>query len=99
MNVFFEDDKVSCLKDIEFGVFVVLMQCSLGLYWNLQSDLFIYYMFVGEKLFSKQGILFVVNSFYDFLGFIVLVVILSKLFLWDLMVSMKSWDELFIEYV
>lgn len=99
MNVFFEDDKVSYLKDIDFGVFEVLMQCSLGLYWNLQSDLFIYCIFLGEKLFSKWGILFVVNSFYDFLGFIVLVVILGKLFLWDLMVIMKSWDELFLEYM
>lgn len=99
MNAFSEDDKASRLKDIELGVSAAPMQRSPGLYWNLQSDSFTYHMSVGEKPFSKQGILSVVNSLYDPLGFIAPVVILSKLLLRDLTASTKSWDEPLTEHV
>nr|XP_034339039.1 uncharacterized protein LOC117693077 [Crassostrea gigas] len=93
MNAFSEDDKASHLKDIDLGVSEAPMQRSLGLYWNLQSDSFTYRTSLGEKPFSKRGILSVVNSLYDPLGFIAPVVILGKLLLRDLMASTKSWDE------
>lgn len=93
MNAFSEDDKASHLKDIDLGVSEAPMQRSLGLYWNLQSDSFTYRTSLGEKPFSNRGILSVVNSLYDPLGFIAPVVILGKLLLRDLMASTKSWDE------
>ncbi|VDI11883.1 Hypothetical predicted protein [Mytilus galloprovincialis] len=69
------------------------MQRSLGLYWNLQNDSFTYRVSLEEKPFSKRGILSVVNSLYDPLGFIAPVVILGKLLLRELMTSTKNWDE------
>lgn len=93
MNAFSKDDKASHLKDIDLGVSEAPMQRSLGLYWNLQSDSFTYRTSLGEKPFSKRGILSVVNSLYDPLGFIAPVVILGKLLLRDLMASTKNWDE------
>lgn len=54
------------------------MQHSLGLNADLKSDMFMFKINIKEKPFTRCGVLSVVNSMYDTLGFVASVTIQGK---------------------
>lgn len=62
------DDISQDLKDMDFDAEHLPLQRSLGLYWDLQADIFIYRI-AEDKPFTRRGVLSTVNSIYDPLGF------------------------------
>nr|XP_027222264.1 uncharacterized protein LOC113814404 [Penaeus vannamei] len=63
------DDISQDLKDMDFDAEHLPLQRSLGLYWDLQADIFTYRIAEEDKPFTCRGVLSTVNSIYDPLGF------------------------------
>ncbi|XP_076045077.1 uncharacterized protein LOC143027605 [Oratosquilla oratoria] len=69
------------------------MQSSLGLLWDIQRDVFVYKFMDSDKPSTKRGILSVVNSLFDPMGFLAPVIIVGKLLLREITNLKCGWDE------
>ena len=70
MTVFPPEDLAKDLKGLDFACDDIPVQRSLGLSWLLKSDAFTYQVSTESKPYTKRGVLSVVNSIYDPLGFV-----------------------------
>ncbi|XP_061167901.1 uncharacterized protein LOC133176855 [Saccostrea echinata] len=68
-------------------------QRSLGLLWDLGSDSFKFSISTETKTTTRRGILSVINSLYDPLGFISPVTLNGKLILRKIVASTCDWDD------
>lgn len=93
MEAFPSQDHASDLKDLDLGSDTLPMQCSLGLNWDLKSDTFTFKVSTEEKPFTRRGVLSMVNSIYDPLGFIAPVTIEGKSILRELTLENGDWDS------
>ena len=95
LDAFPMDDLAKNLKDLDFGSDLLPMQRSLGLLWDMNSDTFTFRTSVDDKPFTRRGVLSVINSIYDPLGFVAPVVIKGKLLMQSMMSTMvdNDWDE------
>ncbi|XP_053367622.1 uncharacterized protein LOC128541295 [Clarias gariepinus] len=92
MEAFCQDDLAKDLHGIELPSDPLPLQRSLGLVWNLQTDTFTYYVSKREKPFTRRGILSVVNSLYDPLGFLAPVTVQGKALVRELTNDQCDWD-------
>ena len=92
-KAFPKEDLATDLQNISIGSEPLPMQRSLGMTWNLNKDCFTYIVSREEKPLTRRGVLSIVNSLYDPLGFVAPVVIQGKLLLRELMIGNASWDE------
>ena len=93
MKSFPSDDYHKDLKDLDLGVDKAPIQRSLGLSWDISSDMFTYQVSTDEKPYTRRGVLSTVNSLYDPLGFIAPVTIRGKALLRNLTSDTSDWDE------
>ncbi|XP_050419539.1 uncharacterized protein LOC126832715 [Patella vulgata] len=93
MTSFPREDLATDLKDLPLNVEALPIQRSLGVGWNLESDMFLYHIRTDEQPFSKRGVLSTINSIFDPLGFLAPVVIEGKRLLRELINSTRDWDE------
>ncbi|XP_052694839.1 uncharacterized protein LOC128173163 [Crassostrea angulata] len=70
-----------------------LVQRSLGMRWNLSSDMFEFRISTDDKPTTRRGVLSTVNSLFDPLGFLSPVIISGKLILRDVVTCTSDWDE------
>lgn len=61
--------------------------------WNLENDSFTFRVGKGTKPFTRRGILSVVNSLYDPLGFAAPVTTQGKALYQELTLEQRDWDE------
>jgi len=87
------DDISQDLKDMDFDAEHLPLQRSLGLYWDLQADIFTYRIAEEDKPFTRRGVLSTVNSIYDPLGFAAPLTVLGKLLLRKFLSGTIDWDE------
>lgn len=90
------DDLSKELKSLELSADLPI-QRSLGLYWNMNLDTFTFQISSEEKPLTRRGVLSVINSIYDPLGFAAPVTIEGKLILRQLTVGSTGWDEPLID--
>lgn len=62
-------DRLENLQDLDLHVDPLPIQRSLGLYWDLERDVFTFQVSPPEKPFTRRGVLATINSTYDPLGF------------------------------
>ena len=86
-----ESERATSVKDLQLGV--MPSQRALGVKWNLESDTFGFKVKVKEKPPSRRGILSLVSSVYDPLGFASPFVLPAKVILQDLCCRGLKWDE------
>ncbi|XP_062578642.1 uncharacterized protein LOC134240570 [Saccostrea cucullata] len=79
MNHFPIQDFSKEVQDINFTEEYLPFHQILGLTWNLQTDSFMFNMYLETKPFTKRGILSVINSIFDPIGFIAPVKIKGKM--------------------
>lgn len=91
LSCFPQGDLARNLQDICFDN--LPMQRSLGVSWNLNSDSFCFKVNMENRSLTKRGILSVVNSIFDPLGFLAPVVLEGRLILRELMSTQIGWDE------
>lgn len=64
------EDLAKNLKEINLNSERLPVQRSLGLYWDLETDSFIFRVSLKDTPFTRRGVLSTVSSLYDPLGFI-----------------------------
>ncbi|XP_025754388.1 uncharacterized protein LOC106097728 isoform X2 [Oreochromis niloticus] len=89
-NAFPSEDLAADMQGLDLGQ--TPMQRSLGLGWDLSTDLFRFQIIINEKPFTKRGVLSVVNSVYDPLGFAVPVIVEGRVILRDISTDICEWD-------
>ena len=66
---------------------------TLGVQWNMNSDMFTFKMTPKDKPFTQRGILSVTSSIYDPLGMVSPIILSAKRLLQDLCKQGLGWDE------
>ncbi|KAK7945831.1 hypothetical protein WMY93_001559 [Mugilogobius chulae] len=93
MKAFPKDDLANGLKDLDLGSDLPPMQRSLGISWDIATDQFTFQVSTAEKPYTRRGVLSVVNSLYDPLGFAAPVSIKGRALLRELSTDTCQWDE------
>ncbi|XP_028328030.1 uncharacterized protein LOC114478897 isoform X1 [Gouania willdenowi] len=91
-SAFPAEDLAAATQGLELGQTSPPMQRSLGLGWDLATDLFKFQVTVNDKPFTKRGVLSVINSVYDPLGFAVPVIVEGRTILRDISTNINEWD-------
>ena len=86
------DDQASHLRDLDFSLETVPVQRALGVLWDISTDAFTFKVSLGEKPFTRRGVLSIINSLCDPLGLAAPVVIRGKLLLRSMMVSVGNFQ-------
>ena len=66
---------------------------TLGMNWDMNNDLFTFRIMLKDKPFNRRGVLSVVASIYDPMGYLAPVTLIGKTFLQDMCRKKLSWDE------
>lgn len=88
-----EEQRASGVKDLDLDQDSLPIERALGMQWCTEKDTFTYDIKVQKKPLSRRGILSVVNSIYDPLGFLVPLILPVKLLLRDMCKQGYGWDE------
>ncbi|XP_060573880.1 uncharacterized protein LOC132731684 [Ruditapes philippinarum] len=90
----FDSDELSKdLKDINLKHEALPVQRSLGLLWNMSEDRFVFDVVADNKPFTRRGVLSIVNSIFDPIGFLAPVSVKGKIILRKLKSETSDWDE------
>ena len=70
------------------------MERALGIQWNVDADQFSFSISINEKPFTRRGILSIVSSVYDPMGFVAPVTLTARQILQELCQNNKlGWDD------
>ncbi|CAM4696557.1 unnamed protein product [Leuciscus chuanchicus] len=89
----FQVHRASEVKDLDLRHDALPVERTLGVQWDTETDTFTYSMKLQDKPMTRRGILSVVNSIYDPLGFLAPVILPAKLLPKDLCKEQYGWDE------
>lgn len=92
MRAFPSEDYANSLKELDLGVISLPMQRSLGLLWNLDTDCFNFHVEKDRRPYTRRGLLSVINSLYDPLGFVAPITVQGKVLLRELTENAAEWD-------
>ena len=70
MEAFPAEDRAKDVRDLDLRHDSLPAQRSLGVFWDLETDAFTFKVSLPEKPFTRRGVLSIVNSVYDPLGFV-----------------------------
>ena len=93
LSKFQSSDLAEGLKNLDLASDSAPLQNSLGLLWDINTDVFTYTFSGVEKPFTKRGILSTINRLFDPMGFIAPIIIQGKLFLREVTSLNHDWDE------
>ena len=66
---------------------------ALGIQWGVQSDTFQFKIVVKDRPPTRRGIISVISSIYDPLGFVAPLILPAKIILRDLCRKRWDWDD------
>ncbi|XP_068240008.1 uncharacterized protein [Palaemon carinicauda] len=66
---------------------------ALGIHWNMSIDVFTFRIVLKDKPFNRRGVLSVVASIYDPLGYLSPVTLIAKILLQEMCRRKLWWDE------
>ncbi|XP_020629770.1 uncharacterized protein LOC110066859 [Orbicella faveolata] len=79
-----ESERAPSVNDLDLNKNLVLTERALGVQWNVQADTFSFKIANKEKSATRRGILSIVSSIYDPLGFVSPCILPPKAILQDL---------------
>ncbi|KAJ8377289.1 hypothetical protein AAFF_G00261380 [Aldrovandia affinis] len=88
-----EEQRAKETKNLDLSSEALPVERALGIQWDTETDAFTYSIKLPDKPMTRRGILAVVNSIYDPLGLLALVILPAKLLLKDLCKEQSGWDE------
>jgi len=88
-----ESERASVVKDVDLNYNELPMQSVLGVKWNIETDTFSFKVDLNEKAATRRGILSVVASVYDPLGFLAPYILTGKRVLQEMCKRGVGWDE------
>ncbi|XP_069103769.1 uncharacterized protein [Argopecten irradians] len=93
LNAMPADDLACDLSKIEIGTESLPSQRSLGLCWELETDVFTFNISTETKPYTRRGVLSTINSLYDPLGFLSSETVQGKILLRNMVVGTVDWDQ------
>ena len=81
------------LKNVDFEKDTLPTERALGLQWNTEQDKFQYNIGLKDKPETRRGILSIVSSVYDPLGFVSPFILRAKMILHQLCRKKLAWDD------
>ena len=91
MELIPESERAKSVKNLDFGHAPI--ERALGVQWCISSDTFGFSIAIKDRPATRRGILSVVSSVYDPLGFIAPFILPAKIPLQDLCKKKLDWDE------
>lgn len=88
-----EEDRAAVIKDLDLNKDQLPVERALGVQWCTNSDTFKLKIDVQEKPSTRRGILSVIGSTYDPVGFLAPFILPAKLILRELCKEKRAWDE------
>ena len=85
---------VSQLRNLSLDIEAIPIERAFGLVWNVEGDCFQYNISQKDKPHTRRGILSMVSSIFDPLGFVAPFVLLAKIILQRLCKEGLGWDEI-----
>lgn len=70
MEAFPTEDRSKDVRDLDLRCDSLPALRSLGVFWDLETDAFTFEVSLPEIPFTRRGVLSIVNSVYDPLGFV-----------------------------
>ncbi|XP_067282594.1 uncharacterized protein [Pseudorasbora parva] len=92
LAAFPSEDCVAEGREVDLCAKEAAIQRSLGLLWEVATDTFTFSVSIEGKPFTRRGVLSMVNSIFDPLGFLAPVVIQGRAFLRELNSEASEWD-------
>ncbi|XP_078344112.1 uncharacterized protein LOC144629777 [Oculina patagonica] len=86
-------DIARSLVDLDLNADALPIERTLGIHWNMESDMLTFKVVPKTKPFTRRGILSVTSSIYDPLGMVSPIVLPAKKLLQDLCKQKLGWDE------
>ncbi len=80
-------------KEVKYLDLSQYLERALGVQWSTETDMFTFKVQIQAKQSTRRGILSVVSSIYDPLGFLAPVILPAKQLLRNLCKDKKGWDE------
>lgn len=88
-----DHERAAEVKDLDLEHDELPVERALGMQWCTSSDSFRFKIHLPDKPCTRRGILSVVSSVYDPMGFLAPLLLPIKLILRDLCQEKKGWDE------
>ena len=88
-------ERAAQVKDLDFEKLPV--ERALGVQWNISSDQFGFRIVIKDRPATRRGILSIVSSVYDPLGFVAPFILNAKPILQDLCRKKLDWDDVIPE--
>ena len=86
-------ERATVVKNLDFGLKLPIIERALGVQWNVASDTFSFSITVKNRPATRRGLLSVISSVYDPLGFVAPFVLSAKVLLQDLCKRKLDWDD------
>ena len=84
-------EKAGSIKEVDLDNLPI--ERPLGIQWDVQSDVCHFKIMIKDRPATRRGILSVVSSIYNLLGFVSLVILAAKAILRDLCKKGLGWDD------
>ncbi|XP_035986832.1 uncharacterized protein LOC118560169 [Fundulus heteroclitus] len=88
-----QEERAKEVKDLDLDSDALPVERALGVQWCVQSDSFKFKIILKNRPITRRGILSVISSVYDPLGFLAPVVLSAKIFLQGLCRKRLGWDD------
>ncbi|KAL7870792.1 hypothetical protein SRHO_G00082890 [Serrasalmus rhombeus] len=88
-----ENERAKEIKNLDLDRDKLPMERALGVDWCIESDSFKFRIFVKNMPVTRRGILLIVSSIYDPLGFLSPFILLAKTILQNLCRMKLTWDD------
>lgn len=81
------------MKNLDLDREKLSIDRALGLYWDIEKDVFRFHVTVNNKTPTRRNILSIVSSVYDPLGILAPFMLKAKQILQELCKAKYGWDE------
>jgi hypothetical protein len=88
-----EEERAKDFKTLDFNYEILPTERALGMKWDVELDQFGYKIVVKDKPLTKRGLLSVVSSVYDPLGFVSPFILPAKRIFQELCRQKIGWDD------
>ncbi|XP_068675732.1 uncharacterized protein [Montipora foliosa] len=86
-----ESERAAQVKSLDFDKLPI--EKALGVQWDVSSDHFGFTIVIKDRPATRRGLLSIISSIYDQLGFVAPFILNAKLILQDLSRKKFSWDD------
>ena len=96
MEIITSEERAVTMKSLDYSTFPI--ERALGMKWDVRSDVFKFSVTIKDRPLTRRGVLSVMSSVYDPLGFITPFLLPVKLMLQEFCKLQLDWDDKMPDY-